>query len=253
MGIVSDKLVLVTGAGSGIGAATAREFAIQGCKVIAIDINLDALKDVIEKIKTEITHEGIWPEVLDVTNRQEVIVFAEKVRNKYGTIDILVNNAGIAPKAKFDSEDQIKVWDSVMAVNLQGMFNMSYAFVEDLKKSKGNIINTSSVAAFAAGTSSAGYTVSKGGVRSLTQALSKELGQYGVRVNAIAPGSIITNLGGKMNDPNYDNSKYTSRAPLGRIGTPEEVAKPIVFLASDMASYITGVVLPIDGGFISVY
>lgn len=251
MGIVQDKLVLVTGAGSGIGAATAKEFAASGCKVIAVDVNVESASQTVQEIKDA---DGVaWAEKLDVTNRDDVNKFAEKVRKEYGTIDILINNAGIAPKAKFDDDNQVEVWDLVLAVNLQGMFNVSHAFVEDLKKSQGNIVNTSSVAAFAAGTSSAGYTVSKGGVRSLTQTLAKELGTYGIRVNAVAPGSVMTNLGGKMNDPNYNDNKYKERAPLGRIGRPDEVAKPIVFLASDMASYITGITLPIDGGFISVY
>lgn len=251
MGIVQDKLVLITGAGSGIGAATAKEFAISGCKVIAVDLNFESVSKVVQEIK-ELNGEA-WAEKLDVTKRDAVNEFAEKVRREYGTIDILINNAGIAPKAKFDDANQVEVWDLVLAVNLQGMFNISHAFVEDLKKSQGNIVNTSSVAAFAAGTSSAGYTVSKGGVRSFTQTLAKELGAYGIRVNAVAPGSVQTNLGGKMNDPTYNDTKYKERAPLGRVGRPEEVAKPIVFLASDMASYITGTILPIDGGFISVY
>lgn len=251
MGIIKDKLVLVTGAGSGIGAATAKEFASSGCNVIAVDMNIDSVSDVVANI---IDDGGTaWAEQLDVTDRDSVYSFASKVREKYGLIDVLINNAGIAPKGKFDDINQVQVWDKVISVNLQGMFNVAHAFVEALKETRGVIVNTSSVAAFAAGTSSVGYTVAKGGVRSLTQALARELGPYGIRVNAIAPGSVLTNLGGKATDPNYNDKKYTERAPLGRIGKPEEVAKPIVFLASDMASYITGVTLPIDGGFISVY
>ena len=252
MRIIEGKLALITGAGSGIGAATAKEFAKAGGKVIAVDLNLDRASEVVSNINEN--GGEAWAEQLDITDRDSVYSFASKVREKYGPIDILVNNAGMSMKDQFSESKQTQeIWDKVMAVNLEGQFNVTHAFVEALKETKGAIVNTASVASFAAGFTTAAYTVAKGGIRSFTQHLAKDLGSFGIRTNAVAPGSVTTNFGGKLSIPNYDNKPYRDRCPLGRFGEPEEIANAILFLASDMASYVNGVTLPVDGGFIQVY
>lgn len=250
--MIEGKLVLITGAGSGIGAATAKEFASAGGKVIAVDVNLENVTTIVSNI---IDNDGeAWAEQLDITDRDSVYLFASKVREKYGPIDILINNAGMSIKNQFSGSKQTQeIWDKVISVCLEGHFNVTHAFVEALKETKGVIVNTSSVAAFAAGYTSAAYTVAKGGIRSFTQHLAKDLGPFGIRANAVAPGNIITNFGGKLSIPDYDNEPYRERCPLGRFGEPEELAKPILFLASNMSSYINGVTIPVDGGFLAVY
>lgn len=250
--MIEGKLALITGAGSGIGAATAKEFASAGGKVIAVDLNLESVSDVV----SDIINSGgeAWAEKLDITDRESVYSFAAKVREKYGPIDILVNNAGMSLKDQFSGSKQTQeIWDKVISVCLEGQFNVTHAFVEALKETKGVIVNTASVAAFAAGFTTAAYTVAKGGIRSFTQHLAKDLGPFGIRTNAVAPGSVTTNFGGKLSIPNYDNVPYRDRCPLGRFGEPEEIAKPILFLASEMSSYINGVTIPVDGGFLAVY
>jgi NAD(P)-dependent dehydrogenase (short-subunit alcohol dehydrogenase family) len=254
MQLLQEKLALITGAGAGIGAATARAFAANGAKVIVSDYSLESA----EAVAAQIAGAGgiAWAEQLDVSDRSAAVALAAKVRQLYGPLDILVNNAGIAPVSKFTDPDQTDVWDRVIDVMLHGVFNVTHAFVDAIVERKGTIISTSSITAFAAGNSSAAYTVAKGGVRSFTQVLAKELGPSGVRVNAVAPGVTVTALGGfnehntaeKLSTP----STYTDRTPLRRYGKVEEIADPIVFLASDMASYVTGVTLPIDGGFLAV-
>ncbi|MDR0479653.1 MAG: SDR family oxidoreductase, partial [Burkholderiaceae bacterium] len=192
-----------------------------------------------------------WSYAIDVTQRDAVRALAAQMVQQHGPIDILINNAGIAGRSAFDAEDQPAVWDRLLAVNLHGLFNVSHAFTPQLKTTRGCIVNMASIAAFVSGISTAGYIASKGAIRSLTQAMARDLAPAGVRVNAVAPGVMLTELVRPMRDVPGGLDWYTSRVPLGRCGEPEEVVGPIVFLCSPMASYVNGVVLPIDGGFLS--
>jgi NAD(P)-dependent dehydrogenase (short-subunit alcohol dehydrogenase family) len=235
-GLLQDKLALVTGAASGIGAGIAQAMAEAGARVIIADV-------------TPVTAGLSY--LLDVTDRVAVDTLAASIRATHGPIDILVNNAGIIRRGKVDDADARAAWDATLAVNLDGMFNVTTAFMAQLKETKGAIINIGSVQSFVAAPNSAAYTTSKGGVRALTKALAIELSPHGVRVNAIGPGLIATPLNEKARqDPVY-MATFKGRIPLGRIGTPDDIAQPAVFLASQMAKWITGVTLPVDGGFLS--
>jgi len=142
-------------------------------------------------------------------------------------------------------------WDATLAVNLDGPYNMVTAFPDQLCETKGSIINIGSIQSFVALPNSAAYTTSKGGVRLLTKALAIELSPLGIRVNAIGPGFTATQLNAKAREDAAYMANFATRIPLGRIGTPEDIAGPAVFLASDMARYITGVTLPVDGGYLA--
>jgi NAD(P)-dependent dehydrogenase (short-subunit alcohol dehydrogenase family) len=168
-----------------------------------------------------------------------------------GPIDILINNAGISGKARIDDPNAAEVWDRLIEVNLQGLFNVTHAFVPALKASHGCIVNLSSIVAFVSGISSAGYIASKGAVRSFTQALARDLAPFGVRANAVAPGLMLTEMVAPQLQVPGGTDWYMSRVPMKRGGEPAEIVGPVVFLASALASYVTGVVLPVDGGFLS--
>jgi NAD(P)-dependent dehydrogenase (short-subunit alcohol dehydrogenase family) len=186
-----------------------------------------------------------------VTDRAGCDRLAAEVRNRTGAISTLVNNAGIIRRGTVTEPNTRADWDATLAVNLDGPYNMVTAFLDQLRETRGSIINIGSIQSFVALPNSAAYTTSKGGVRMLTKALAIELSPLGIRVNAIGPGFTATPLNAKAReDPAY-MANFTHRIPLGRIGTPEDIAGPAVFLASDMARYITGVTLPVDGGYLA--
>ena len=187
----------------------------------------------------------------DVADRALCDALAQTVRRDIGAVSVLVNNAGIIRRGKVTDANTRADWDATLAVNLDGPYHMTVAFLDHLKETKGAIINIGSIQSFVALPNSAAYTASKGGVRALTKALAIELSPLGIRVNAIGPGMIATPLNAKAREnPDYMRN-FTNRIPLGRIGTPEDVALPAVFLASDMARYVTGITMPVDGGFLA--
>lgn len=244
MGLLDRKLAIVTGAGRGLGAAMATRFAAEGARVLVVDVDAAAADRLAAQIKAA-GHEA-WGHALDICDRKAVAAFADQVEAEHGAVHVLVNNAGIAPRVSIGDPGFVEAWDSVVAVNLTGQFDMTCAFVPLLKKESGCVIYTASISAFIAPGSSPGYGAAKAGIVSLTKYMARELGKYGVRVNAIAPGIMITEMTQGRRGLKLD------RVPLGRNGNPEEVAGPAVFLASDMASYVTGVTLPVDGGFMAV-
>jgi NAD(P)-dependent dehydrogenase (short-subunit alcohol dehydrogenase family) len=239
--LLDGKLALVTGGGSGIGEGIARAMAENGARVIVADVDETGAARVASAI-------GGDYHVLDVSVRSDCDAMAERV----GPISILVNNAGIIRRGKLEAGNARADWDATMAVNLDGPYNMVTAFLEQLKATKGSVINIGSVQSFVALPNSAAYTTSKGGVRALTKALAIELSPQGVRVNAIAPGVIATPLNADARqNPDY-MANFAQRIPLGRMGEPVDIAGPAVFLASDLARYVTGVTLPVDGGFLAL-
>lgn len=249
MGLLDAKLAVVTGAGSGLGAAIARRFVREGARVIAVDINRTAAEAIAEEIRA--AGGEAWAAGVDVGDRQAVNEFAEGVVARHGAVHVLVNNAGIAPRAKIGDDNFVETWDRVIAVNLNGQFDMTTAFIPALKQGKASVIYTASIAAFIAPRSSAGYGAAKAGIVSLTKYMARELGKFEVRVNAIAPGVIVTPMTDHTRDT-AGGTKHLDRVPLGRNGEADEIAGPAVFLASDMASYVTGVTIPVDGGFLAV-
>lgn len=247
--LLEGKLALVTGGGGGLGAAIAQGLVREGARVVLADLDLARA----EKVAGDLRAQGAqaWAEGLDVTDRQAVQAFAQRVTQERGALDILINNAGISGKARIDDPQAEEVWDRLIQVNLQGLFNVTHAFVPALKQTRGCIVSLSSIVAFVSGISSAGYIASKGAVRSFTQALARDLAPHGVRANAVAPGLMLTEMVAPQLAVPGGTDWYMKRAPMARGGQPEEVVGPIVFLASPMASYVNGVVLPVDGGFLS--
>ena len=246
--MLAGRLALVTGAANGNGRAIALGLAGRGADLVITDIDVDGA----ERCAAEIRAHGrkAWAHRLDVTDAASCTALAAQLHTEAGAISILVNNAGIIIRENIDSPRAAQNWQRVLDVNLNGVFNVTYAFLGALRETRGTIVNIASVASFISNT--LGYSPSKGGVKSLTQALARELAPDGIRVNAIAPGVIATAMTeSTRNDPER-LAGFMSRTPLGRVGQPEELAGPVAFLVSDMASYVNGVTLPVDGGFLAV-
>jgi NAD(P)-dependent dehydrogenase (short-subunit alcohol dehydrogenase family) len=245
-GLLDGRIALVTGAGSGIGEAVAVAMGREGARIVSVDINVGAAVRTAKAVGEDAA--GL---ACDVTARAACDALAAKVRAEIGPIAVLVNNAGIIRRGKVSDLNTRRDWDDTLAVNLDGPYNLVTAFLDQLRETRGSIINVGSIQSFVALPNSAAYTTSKGGVRLLTKALAIELGAMGIRVNAIGPGFTATPLNADARqNPDY-MANFTGRIPLGRIGTPEDIALPVVFLASDMARYITGVTLPVDGGYLA--
>ena len=242
--LLDGQRALITGGGSGIGEGIARAMVEHGAEVIVVDVNAEGAARVANAI-------GAAHFALDVTDRGAVDALAAAIARDFGPISVLVNNAGIIRRAKIDDPATRAHWDATLAVNLDGPYNMVTAFQDQLKTTKGSVINLGSIQSFIALPNSAAYTASKSAIRGLTKALAIELSPLGVRVNAIGPGMIATPLNADARqNPDY-MSNFASRVPLGRLGEPVDIAGPAVFLASDLARYVTGVTLPVDGGFLS--
>lgn len=247
---MQDKRVLVTGAGRGLGAAIAQGFARQGASVIVADVDAALAAATVQAIRGA---DGKAADaVLDVTDAAAVRAFAQRSATEHGNLDVLVNNAGISARAPFDDPNTPEIWERLMSVNLQGTFNVTHAFVEQLKATRGAIVNLCSIVAYGCSISTAGYVVSKGGVRSFTEVLARDLAPHGVRVNAVAPGLMETEMTAGQRAQAQGTDWYMQRAPMARAGRADEIVGPVLFLASDMASYVNGVVLPVDGGYLAV-
>lgn len=248
-GLLQGKLALVTGAGRGLGAAIARGMAKAGARLILTDLDADSVAAQAEALQGD-GHDA-RAMVMDVTDRAAVQAAAAAIMAQDGGLDILVNNAGIAGRASFDDPAVTGVWDRVLGVNLGGAFNTSQAFVPALIARRGNVVHLASVAGFVAGGSTAGYVVSKGALRSLTQVMARDLARHGVRVNAVAPGIVEGEMAAAQLGRPGGADWFLNRVPMARIGAAREIADPVIFLASDMASFVTGAVLPVDGGFLA--
>ncbi|MCB1146637.1 MAG: 3-oxoacyl-ACP reductase FabG [Leptospiraceae bacterium] len=240
---LKDAVVIVTGSGRGIGRAIAEQFADQGAKIVITDINAETAAETAKEIaaKGVETHSA----VCDVSKMDQVEALMQAVIDKWGKIDVLVNNAGITKDGMF-LRMKPEQWQIVLDINLTGTYNCAYAAVAHMRKAKkGAIINISSIAA-GGNAGQANYSASKAGVIGFTKAIGKELAPMGLRINAVAPGFIDT----AMTDAIPDKIKETILAniPMRREGQPEDIAKAILFLASDQASYITGEVLNVNGG-----
>jgi len=249
-GLLQGKLALVTGAGQGNGRALALGLAAAGARVVATDLQAG---NAMQTASAIIAAGGLaWSHALDVTDPEACAAIAAQVQLEVGPIDVLVNNAGLLIREGIDSPRAAENWRRVLDVNLNGSFNMIHAFLGALRATRGVIINVGSIASFAGVGATLGYSPSKGGVKMMTQAMARDLAPDGIRVNAIAPGVIETPMTQYTRDDPARLANFMQRIPLGRVGQPEDLVGPAVFLASPMAQYVTGVSLPVDGGYLAV-
>ena len=252
MPLLKDQLAVVTGAASGIGQAIAAGFAREGARVVLLDINENGAAETARQIRDA---GGVASSfALDVTSREDCNAVAKKIGTELGQVSILVNNAGINRRNAFTAEADavIKDWQDIIAINLNGVFNVTHAFLEPLRASRGRIVNIGSIQSFVhvRTPNSPAYTTSKHGVLGFTRALAAELGKDGVRVNAIGPGLIETPLNANVRATNPQLVQiFLDHTPLGRAGQPEDIVGPAIFLASDLSSYVTGAMVMADGGY----
>ena len=241
-----DKVAIITGGARGIGEATAKKFIKEGAKVVIGDINEEDIERTVNEIK-EMGGQaaGIY---VDVTKMDSVNRMIEFTLEKFGKLDILVNNAGITMDSTLlkMTEDQ---WDKVIDVNLKGVYNCGQAAAKVMvEQGSGVILNASSVVGLYGNFGQTNYAATKWGVIGMTKTWAKELGRKGVRVNAVAPGFIATPMVNKM--PEKVINMMKEKAPLQRLGEPEEIANAYAFLASDEAAFVTGAVLEVTGGVV---
>src|SRR3954466_7969725 len=240
----SGKVAFITGGARGIGRATAQAFAAEGARVIVADVDAEASEATARALGGGAIGVG-----LDVADPQSVKSVVATALSRAERIDILVNNAGITRDASLLKTSD-EAWDSVIAVNLTGTFYMTREVAPHMvARGSGSILNASSVVGVYGNFGQSNYVATKSGVIGMTRVWARELGRKGVRVNAIAPGFIATDMTAKMPEDVLEGMK--KRTPLGRLGSPEDVARAYVFLASDDASFINGQVLGVDGGLVA--
>ena len=239
---LQDRVVIVTGAAQGIGEACARRFAREGAKVVIADVADARGQALARELSATFVH-------CDVGDKAQVDTLVAQVVQSHGGIDVLVNNAGIFRAADFldvTEED----FDAVLRVNLKGAFLMGQAVAREMtRQASGVIVNMSSVNGVMAIPNIASYNVSKGGINQLTRVMALALADHGIRVNAVAPGTIATELAAQaVLTSEAARTKILSRTPMKRLGQPEEIADVVAWLASDAASYVTGEIVTVDGG-----
>ena len=241
---LKDKVVIVTGAAAGIGRATAERFVTEGCKVAAWDVN-EAPKSA-----------GVFQKV-NVADAGEVETAVAEVVDRWGSIYVLVNNAGIVRDAqlvKYKNGEVVsqmtdEAWDAVISVNLRGVFNCTRAAAPHLIAGGGGaVLNASSVACLNGNFGQTNYVATKAGVIGMTKTWARELGKFGIRVNAVAPGFVKTEILAAMPDKILD--AMVGHTPMGRMGDPSDIAEAYLWLASDAATFVTGTTLSVDGGLV---
>lgn len=237
------KVVIVTGAASGIGEATARRFAVEGAKVALVDRNRSAL----EKVAKQFPIDRTLSHVADVSDSSAVDEMVAAVVGHFGRLDVMVNNAGVHeggdPAAITDDQ-----WRKVMATDADGVFYGCRAALPHLEKTKGAIVNTASVSGTGGDWGMSPYNAAKGAVVNLTRALALDVGKKGIRVNAVCPSLTRTGMTADMMDDKDLLAKFAERIPLGRVCEAQEIASVIAFLASEDASFMTGANVAVDGG-----
>lgn len=241
--MLENKVAIITGGTRGIGLETARLFKENKAEIIIFGSKQETVDNALKELKEEgLEAQGYFPNLNDTNEINKVI---EEIYNKYGHIDILVNNAGISANKKIEdtsSED----FEKIMNLNVNAIFNMVKAVVPYMKENKsGVILNTSSMVSIYGQPSGVGYPASKFAVNGLTKSLARELAPSNIRVNAVAPGITKTDMVAAL--PKEMIEPLIKTIPLGRIGEPRDIANAFLFLASDMASYITGEILSVDG------
>jgi len=245
--MLKDKVAVITGSARGIGKAIAEEYASNGAKIIISDIMLDKAEETASEIKS-IYNVDTMAVKADVSKYEDVEILINQTIEKFGKIDIIVNNAGIT-RDNLIMRMSEQEWNLVIDINLKGVFNCTKAVSRPMMKQRyGKIINITSVVGEMGNPGQINYSASKAGVIGMTKTTAKELGSRGIRVNAIAPGFIVSEMTDKMTDQAKES--LIKLIPLSELGKPIDVAKAAVFLASDMSDYITGQVINVCGGMV---
>lgn len=246
---VKGLTVLVTGAASGMGRATARVFAAEGANVAVTDLSAEATKAVADEIAASGGSAKAW--VLDVAQPQDIIKVVGDVATHFGSLDIVINNAGMSVRMPIDDEGYEAAWDKALAVMLTAHPRIIRAALPHLRRSKcPRIVNIASTEALGATATVSAYSAAKGGVTSLTRSLAVELGREGITVNCICPGPIRTAITDRISEE-HKTIYARRRTALGRYGDPEEVAHMTLSLCLPAASFLTGAVIPVDGGLMA--
>lgn len=249
---LKDKVCLITGGAAGIGKAAAVRFAEEGAKVVICDVSLEAGEALMPLLGPDASFS-----VVNVVDRDAVQGWIDETVKKYGRIDVLVNNAGVTSDSllvKYKDGQVVnqmsqQAWDFVVDVNLKGVFNCTQAVVPAMiEQGGGVIINASSVVGLYGNFGQTNYVATKAGVIGMTKVWARELGRYKIRVNAVAPGFILTEMVRKM--PEKVLANMQEHTPIGRLGEPEDIANAFVWLASDEASFVHGTTLSVDGGIV---
>lgn len=249
---MQDRVCLITGGAAGIGRATAEKFIAEGATVVFCDLNEAAGSETAAALG-----ERAFFACVDVTDRAAVQAWVDAVVAEHGRIDVLVNNAGVTrdnqlvkvKDGELVKQMPVEDFDLVIDVNLKGVFNCAQAVAPVMiRQGSGVILNATSVVGLDGNFGQTNYVATKAGVVGMTKVWARELGRYGIRVNAVAPGFIMTEMTAKMPEKVLETMK--SRTPLGRMGQPEDIANAYAFLASDAASFISGAVLRVDGGIV---
>ena len=243
---LENKVALVTGAAQGLGKAIALGLAQEGARVVVSDVNLEEAQRTVKEIESLGRQTLVFK--ADVSQSKEVNEMVDKILDKLGKIDILINNAGITADALLIRMKEAD-WDRVIEINLKGAFNCLKAVAKPMFKARsGKVVNVASVIGLIGNVGQANYAASKAGIIGLTKSSARELAPRGINVNAVAPGFIKTLMTEKLAAAAKEEMRR--RIPLGRLGTPEDVAEVVLFLVSDRASYINGQVINVDGGMV---
>lgn len=247
--VLKGRVAVVTGAGQGNGRAIARGLAEAGASVAVVDMNKASADAVASEIRASGGTAAAFQ--LDVCDEARAAEVAAEIGHAFGPVSILVNNAGIYLRGTVVDAEGVARLKRTLDVNVTSIAVMVTAFLDQLRSTRGTIVNLGSSTSFIATPNAAAYGASKGAVKQLTSALAVDLAPFGIRVNAIAPGFMNTPMTQGTQANAEFMAKYCGRVPLGRIGQPEELVGPVVFLASAASSYVTGITMPIDGGYVA--
>jgi len=246
--LFADTVALVSGAGQGIGLAIAAALAQAGCRVALTDVELDHARQAAADANCPAGR--IRPYALDVRDTAQCAAVVADLQEAWGPVGVLVNNAGIGGRSTgHDAHALAEDVDRVMAVNVKGLLNLTMACADGLRRTRGAVVNVASITTLVATGAHIAYGASKGAVGQLTKFLARDFGPHGVRVNAVAPGLVMTPMTTHITHDARRHGQMVDRTLLGRAGEPQDIAGPVVFLASAMARYVTGTVVPVDGGY----